>query len=63
MEISPLEVTLTSDSDLVRSREQPDLYGTPQALTADTGWVAEIPLRTTLSDTLEWWRGRVAEEV
>jgi nucleoside-diphosphate-sugar epimerase len=31
-------------------------------LSADTGWEAEIPLETTLKDTLDWWRARVAEE-
>lgn len=61
-DISPLEVSITTDAELVRAGEQPDLYGSPRALTADTGWTAEISLRTTLSDTLEWWRGRVAEE-
>ena len=45
-----------------REGEQPDLYGSPDRLRADTGWIPEIPMQTTLADTLEWWRQRVAEE-
>jgi GDP-4-dehydro-6-deoxy-D-mannose reductase len=55
-------VTFASDPGLRREGEQPDLYGSPARLRADTGWEPEIPLQTTLADTLDWWRERVAEE-
>ena len=55
-------VTFASDEGLRREGEQPDLYGSPARLRADTGWEPEIPLQTTLADTLDWWRERVAEE-
>jgi GDP-4-dehydro-6-deoxy-D-mannose reductase len=55
-------VTFRSDAGLRREGEQPDLYGSPERLRADTGWEPEIPIETTLADTLEWWRERVAEE-
>jgi len=51
-----------SDPNLRREGEQPDLYGSPDRLAAETGWAPRIPLRTTLSDTLDWWRRKVAEE-
>ena len=54
--------TVTSDATLRREGEQPDLYGSPDRLTTDTGWVPEIPLEVTLRDTLDWWRDRVARE-
>jgi len=56
------ETVVVSDATLRRDGEQPDLYGSPDRLTADTGWVPEIPLETSLRDTLDWWRRRVAEE-
>lgn len=57
-----IPVTFVSDPDLRRSGEQPDLYGSPERLAADTGWAPRIPLETTLADTLDWWRARVADE-
>jgi GDP-4-dehydro-6-deoxy-D-mannose reductase len=55
-------VSVRSDAGLRREGEQPDLYGSPDRLAADVGWSPHIPLSTTLSDTLDWWRDRVAEE-
>lgn len=57
-----IPVTFVSDGGLRRPGEQPDLYGSPARLCADTGWKPEIPIDTTLADTLDWWRGRVAED-
>jgi GDP-4-dehydro-6-deoxy-D-mannose reductase len=57
-----IPVSFVSDADLRRSVEQPDLYGSPDRLRDELGWVPEIPLETTLADTLEWWRERVAIE-
>jgi len=56
------ETSLTIDATRLREGEQPDLYGSPDRLTADTGWVPEIPLERSLRDSLDWWRRRVAEE-
>ena len=42
--------------------ERAGLYGSPGRLRADTGWSPEIPIETTLADTLDWWRQRAAEE-
>jgi GDP-4-dehydro-6-deoxy-D-mannose reductase len=55
-------VTFTSDAALRREGEQADLYGSPERLRADTGWTPEIPIDTTLADTLAWWRERVSQE-
>ncbi len=53
---------ITTDATLQRAGEQPDLYGSPDRLSADTGWIPQIPLEVSLSDTLDWWRDRVARE-
>lgn len=57
-----IPVTFTSDADLQRAGEQPDLYGSPDRLRDELGWRPEIPLTTTLADTLQHWRERVAAE-
>jgi GDP-4-dehydro-6-deoxy-D-mannose reductase len=60
--LARVPVSFRSDAGLRREGEQPDLYGSPDRLRADTGWIPEIPIQTTLADTLAWWRERVAEE-
>jgi GDP-4-dehydro-6-deoxy-D-mannose reductase len=60
--LARIPVTFRSDPGLRRDGEQPDLYGSPARLRADTGWSPEIPIDTTLADTLDWWRARVAHE-
>lgn len=60
--LAHIPVTFTSDAELRRDGEQPDLYGSPARLRVDTGWSPEIPIDTTLADTLDWWRARVALE-
>ena len=60
--LARIPVTFRSDAALRRDGEQPDLYGSPARLRADTGWSPEIPIDTTLADTLDWWRACVATE-
>ena len=60
--LARIPVTFASDPSLRRDGEQSDLYGSPARLRADTGWSPEIPIDTTLADTLDWWRERVAGE-
>jgi GDP-4-dehydro-6-deoxy-D-mannose reductase len=57
--LARIPVAFASHEELRREGEQPDLYGSPDRLRADTGWSPEIPLETTLADTLDWWRERV----
>lgn len=57
-----IPVTFTSAAERRREGEQPDLYGSPARLRDDTGWTPEIPIETTLADTLDWWRERVVAE-
>lgn len=56
-----VRVSVASDPERRRASEQPDLYGDPGAL-RKLGWTPRVRLETTLADTLDWWRARVAEE-
>ncbi len=55
-------VRFVSDAERRREGEQPDLYGSAERLTADTGWRPEHHLTDTVRDTLDHWRGRIDEE-
>jgi GDP-4-dehydro-6-deoxy-D-mannose reductase len=54
------EVSLEEDPSLFRPVEVPVLLGDASKLTAATGWRPMIPLATTLSDVLDYWRERLA---
>ena len=47
------------DPALVRAHEVMEIRGTSERLRAATGWEPEIPLATTLADTVAWWRGEI----
>jgi GDP-4-dehydro-6-deoxy-D-mannose reductase len=55
-----VEVRQRTDPQLVREGEVMEIRGSHEKLTEATGWMPEIPLEKTLSDTLDWWRERVA---
>lgn len=55
-------VRFVSDAERRREGEQPDLYGSAERLTADTGWRPEHQLTDTVRDTLDHWRVRIGEE-
>jgi GDP-4-dehydro-6-deoxy-D-mannose reductase len=58
--VAPIKVEHIVDPALVRPREVMDLRGDPSRLTALTGWEPQIPLRQTMSDTIEWWERELA---
>lgn len=53
-----IETTITQDPSRMRPSDAPDIYGSHDKLTTDTGWQPRIPLETTLSDVLADWRTR-----
>jgi hypothetical protein len=57
-------VRVTSEVDPARlaAADVPYQRGSHARLTAATGWQPALPLATSLSDLLDYWRGRVAEE-
>jgi GDP-4-dehydro-6-deoxy-D-mannose reductase len=48
------------DRERWRPAEIPALIGDNKRIARDLGWRPEIPFRKTLSDVLDYWRGRVA---
>jgi GDP-4-dehydro-6-deoxy-D-mannose reductase len=54
------EVSFVTDPELFRPVEVPVLLGDSSKLVAATGWQPTIALAKTLSDVLEYWRGRLA---
>jgi GDP-4-dehydro-6-deoxy-D-mannose reductase len=61
-ELAGVEVGTRTDPDRLRKADVEDLYGSRGRLTAATGWEPQIPLDTTLRDTLDWWSGEIEGE-
>lgn len=53
------EIIAVEKSGLFREGEQEEYYGKHDLLTHQTGWEPKIPLKQTLSDLLEYWRGKI----
>lgn len=53
-------ITVTTDPERMRPSDIPLLLGSHQKLTHTLGWMPTIPIETTLTDTLAWWRAEVA---
>jgi GDP-4-dehydro-6-deoxy-D-mannose reductase len=47
------------DQRLVRAHEVMEVRGSAARLRELTGWEPEIPLETTLADTVAWWRAEI----
>jgi GDP-4-dehydro-6-deoxy-D-mannose reductase len=58
-EIAGVEIRHEVDAALVRAHEVMEVRGSPERLRAATGWEPEIPLETTLADTVAWWRAEI----
>jgi GDP-4-dehydro-6-deoxy-D-mannose reductase len=63
-----VEIAHELDPRLVRAHEVMEIRGSAERLRAATGWEPQIPLETTLADTVAWWReeiraGRAAARV
>jgi len=55
-EVAGVAIDHQVDPAKVRAHEVHEIRGANDHLTAATGWRPEIPLETTLRDTLAWWR-------
>lgn len=54
-------ITYHTDPEFVRPTQVPRLIGDTSRFREATGWKPKIPYEEILSDTLNYWRGRVAE--
>jgi GDP-4-dehydro-6-deoxy-D-mannose reductase len=52
------QVRVEQDPARMRPSDTPDIYGSHQKLTTDTGWEPQIPLETTIADVIADWRSR-----
>lgn len=59
--MSTARVTLEQDPSKLRPNDMAFLAGDAGRLRADTGWAPHIPLETTLSDLLDYWRRTLAQ--
>ena len=50
------EFTVEQDKRLIRSTDEPIIYGDSSKFKKETGWSQEIPLEITLKDMLNYWR-------
>jgi len=53
---SDKNITYERDDELYRSLEAPDIYSDNAKIKSLTGWEPQIPLETTLKDTLDYFR-------
>ncbi|MBC8103210.1 MAG: GDP-mannose 4,6-dehydratase [Cytophagales bacterium] len=51
-----LPVTVETDPARLRPSDLPECVGDSRLLTALTGWLPNVPLKTTLENTLDYWR-------
>ena len=55
-----LEVRQETDPGRLRPHEIDEIRGSPERINAASGWEPEIPLRDTVHDALEAWRGSLS---
>lgn len=53
-------ITVEQDAARLRRNDTPLVLGDHAQLTRDTGWAPVIPLETTVTDLLDYWRGRIS---
>ncbi|MBE6862395.1 MAG: NAD-dependent epimerase/dehydratase family protein [Ruminococcus sp.] len=56
LEMSEKEITVTQDPSRMRASDIPIIEPDVTRIFADTGWKAEISMRQTIEDTLNYWR-------
>ncbi len=59
--LSTADVEVVVRKDLLRAIDAPDVVGSHDRLTEQTGWRPVVPFEKILSDQLEEWRERVAQ--
>ncbi len=60
--LASVPITIRQDPDRLRPSDNPVLLGDRSRITAELGWTPRRPLRETLSDLLDYWRGVLAGE-
>jgi GDP-4-dehydro-6-deoxy-D-mannose reductase len=61
LELSTVPVKIERDPKRLRPADVPRIVCDPTRFRTLTGWQAEVPLRRSLADILDYWRDRVKE--
>ncbi len=62
IELSGVEVEIETDPDRLRPSDVEVLLGDHSKFSNETGWEPQIPFDKTLSDTLDYWREKLADD-
>ena len=60
--MSAVSIRVEQDPARMRPSDVPDVRGSHDTLTADTGWTPEIDFDTVLHDLVDYWRNALAAE-
>ena len=60
IDIAEVKVTILQNSSRIRGSEQRRVCGNNNKINMDTGWLPSIPLDTSLSDILSFWKKSIA---
>jgi GDP-4-dehydro-6-deoxy-D-mannose reductase len=58
-EIAGVGIDIDIDATLIRPADNRIMIDSNEKIRSATGWTAAIPLRESLRDTIEYWRGRL----
>jgi len=58
--LARVSITVEVDPERLRPIDRPRIVGDPTRLRDATGWAPSIPFEQTVSDTLDYWRSKVA---
>ena len=62
MAAATVTIEVEADPDRLRPSDMPRLVGNNALARSELAWQPQIPLKRTLTDTLDWWRQRVGLE-
>jgi GDP-4-dehydro-6-deoxy-D-mannose reductase len=57
-----LEVSASTDAELLRPVDATEVRGAPDRLAAATGWSPEVPLERSVRDAVDAWRARLQSQ-
>ena len=59
LHVARIPIRVTVDEARLRPVDVAVVQGDASRIRSELGWAPKIPVEQTLSDTLEWWRGRI----
>ena len=62
LDLSASDITVEQDPERLRPSEVPRIVCDPQLFASRTGWAARISPRQSLTDVLQFWRGKTSAE-